>query len=52
MNDIGGTIEICQHLNLIIASSLNGHDKVEQGGSQLNSHANMIVMGKHCHIIS
>lgn len=45
-------MEICQHLNLIIASSINEHNEVEQGESQLDSRADMIVMGKHCHIIS
>ena len=51
VNDIGRTIEICQHLGLIITSSLNNKTEVEQGGSQLDSHANMSVMGRHCHII-
>ena len=51
-NDIGGTIEINQHISSIIASSLNESEDVEQGGSQLDLHANMIVMGKHSYIIS
>ena len=51
-NDIGGTIEINQHISSIIASSLNENKEVEQGVSRIDSHANMIVIGKHCHIIS
>ena len=45
--------ECSQHVCSAIASSL--HEKCKSnpnGGSQLDSHANMCAMGKHCHIIS
>ena len=45
--------ERSQHVCSVIVSSL--HEKCKSnsnGGSQLDSHANMCVMGKHCHIIS
>lgn len=41
-----------QHIRSVIASSLTTCRSSTNGGTQLDSHANMIVMGKHCYIIS
>ena len=45
--------ESSRHVCSVIASSLKETCKsVSNGGSQLDSHANMVVMGKNCYIIS
>ena len=48
---MGEPTEMNQHISLIIISYVDEEIDEEQSGSQLDSHANMIVMVKHCYII-
>ena len=54
INEINAVLasECSQHIRLVIASSFTKCKGSSNGGTQLDSHANMIVMGKHCYIIS